>query len=108
MASGQLLKPSSNKGDKQDMNTDKTVRLRPNYLLERIDGEITVYHPTLTTSIYLNQTGALIWELCDGKKTIPDIVTILAGLYPESREQIDQDVRNVIRKLIDRKVADLI
>ena len=53
------------------MDLNKTVRLQPDYLLERIDNEITVYHPTLTTSFFLNETGALIWALCDGTANSP-------------------------------------
>ncbi|NCC05688.1 MAG: PqqD family protein, partial [Proteobacteria bacterium] len=52
------------------MDLNKTVRLQPDYLLERIDNEITVYHPTLTTSFFLNETGALIWALCDGTRSV--------------------------------------
>ena len=69
------------------MDKNKILNLKKDYILERIDGEITVYHPTLTTAVYLNETGALIWELCDGKRTIIDIIEMLSGQYPESRTQ---------------------
>ena len=57
------------------MDVTKIVKLKKGYYLERLDGEITVYHPTLTTAVYLNETGALIWELCDGGRSpssLPD------------------------------------
>ncbi len=89
------------------MNTTKTVILEPGYLLERIDNEITVYHPTLTTSLYLNETGALIWELCDGVRPISEVIDILVELYPENREQIANDVKALVGRLLERSIAIL-
>ncbi len=89
------------------MDANKIVSLTKDYLLERIDGEITVYHPTLTTAVYLNETGALIWELCDGKRTIADIIQVLREQYPESHTQIDTDVKTVINQLVEHDIGEL-
>lgn len=90
------------------MDLTKTVRLQPDYLLERIDNEITVYHPALTTSLYLNETGALVWALCDGSRSVTEIIATLGELYPESREQIARDVTDLVTTLVDRDIAELI
>jgi hypothetical protein len=89
------------------LNRNLIAALAPDYLLERIEGEITVYHPTLATSLYLNETGALIWELCDGKRSISEIIDMLSELYPESREQIDEGVIGVINSLVANNIATL-
>ena len=89
------------------MDVNKIVELKKDFLIERIDGEITVYHPTLTTAVYLNETGALIWELCDGKRTILDIIGALSEQYPESRAQIETDVKTLITQLIERDIGEL-
>ncbi len=89
------------------MDVNKLVHLQKDYLLERIDGEITVYHPTLTTAVYLNETGALIWELCDGSRTVSEIIDILSELYPESRNQIAGDVKEIIAQLIEQNIGEL-
>lgn len=89
------------------MDTTKVVVLEPDYFLEKIDNEITVYHPSLTTSLYLNETGALIWELCDGKRTVTDVIDILLELYPESRGQIHNDVTDIISRLVENNIATL-
>jgi coenzyme PQQ biosynthesis protein PqqD len=89
------------------MDLTKIVKLKEGYFLERLDDEITVYHPTLTTAVYLNDTGALIWELCDGRRTISDIVEVLYQQYPESNAQIETDVKNLIIQLIERDIAAL-
>ena len=89
------------------MDKDRIVILKKDFFLERIDGEITVYHPTLTTAVYLNETGALIWELCDGKRTISDIIEVLSELYPESSSQIEADVKMLITRLIEHGIGEL-
>lgn len=81
--------------------------LESGYLLERIDNEITVYHPTLATSLYLNETGALIWELCDGVRPVSEVIDVLVDLYPENRAQIADDVRALIRRLLEKNIAVL-
>jgi coenzyme PQQ biosynthesis protein PqqD len=90
------------------MDKSKRVCLKPDYILERIDGEITVYHPALTTSLYLNESGALIWQLCDGQNNIAHIIEILEETYPESREQIASDVIMILAELADKNIVDLI
>ena len=88
------------------MDETKIVTLKEGYFLERLDGEVTVYHPTLTTAVYLNETGALIWELCDGERTISDIIEILSQQYPESGAQIETDVKDLIPQLIEHNIAE--
>ena len=90
------------------MDLNKTVRLQPDYLLERIDNEITVYHPTLTTSFFLNETGALIWALCDGTRSVAEIIRTLGDLYPESRAQIATDVTDLVTALVTRDIAEMV
>lgn len=85
----------------------KKILLEPDYLLERIDNEVTVYHPTLTTSLYLNETGGLIWELCDGQRSTADIIDILGEIYKESRQQVAEDVMNIIARLVENNIARL-
>lgn len=87
------------------MDINKVIHLNDDYFIERIDGEITVYHPTLTTSVYLNETGALIWELCNGERSIADIISILTEIYPESGDQIAADVKDVVLKLVENNIG---
>ncbi len=89
------------------MDITKKILFEPGYLLERMDDEITVYHPTLTTSLYLNETGALIWELCDGKRTIAEVIHILLELYPENKDQVELDVKLLLRRFLEKGVAKL-
>ncbi|MCI5163991.1 MAG: PqqD family protein [Candidatus Electrothrix sp. AX5] len=90
-----------------DDDIKKKILLEPDYLLERIDNEVAVYHPTLTTSLYLNETGGLIWALCDGQRSTADIIDILGEIYQESRQQVAKDVINIIARLVENNIARL-
>ena len=90
------------------MDLNKKILLRPNFLLERVEGEIIVYHPSSTTSVYLNETGALVWELCNGQTCTADIVRLLVEVYPESRFEIEKDVPEIIQTLVEHGVASLV
>jgi hypothetical protein len=84
----------------------KKIVLTPGYLLERIADEVVVYHPTRTTSLYLNETAAVIWELCDGSRSTNDIIALLQDLYPDSGEGIAGQVEDMIRRLAEKSLAE--
>lgn len=62
------------------------------YHLEELDGEMLLYHPAETKTIYLNGTGALIWNLCDGERTVAAIGGLLKENYPDAAYRIDEEL----------------
>lgn len=69
--------------------------------LEEIDGEILLYSPTSTRSVYLNATASLIWRLCDGVHNVGEIVKQLEDAFPEARDDIAGDVIRSITLFVD-------
>ena len=69
----------------------------PGYQMEVLDGEILLFHPASTKVMYSNRSGALIWQLCDGKHTVTDISHLLGAAYPESADQIPSQVRHTLQ-----------
>lgn len=72
------------------------------FQIETLDGEIVLLHPLRNIIIHSNQTGALIWQLCDGVRSVDDIVEILSAAYPEASAEIQLDVPAVIQTLLSR------
>lgn len=70
------------------------------FQIEDLDGEIVLLHPARNVIIYSNQTGALIWQLCDGHRSVDEIIGILSAAYPESKEEIAADVPQTIQSLV--------
>jgi hypothetical protein len=70
------------------------------FQVENLDGEIVLLHPARNAIIYSNQTGALVWQLCNGERSVDEIVGILSAAYPESKAEIAVDVPQVIQSLV--------
>jgi hypothetical protein len=78
------------------MNLIQTPKPIPGFQTQELDGEVVLLHPTSAVILHLNQTGALVWQLCDGLRSAHDIVMLLGDAYPESRKQIEADVPQII------------
>lgn len=70
----------------------------PDYQMEVLDDEIILFHPSNKAIFYSNTTGALIWGLCDGQRTVAEISDVLSNAYPDSTEQIQADVQTTLQK----------
>ena len=71
----------------------------PGFQTQTLDGEVVLLHPTNNTILHINQTGALVWQLCNGIRSVTDIIILLSEAYPESRWQIEADVPKIIVEL---------
>ncbi len=89
------------------MNKSDIPVIAGDYRLEEFDGELLLYHPATTRTLHMNDSATLIWNLCNGKRTIQDIVATLAEAYPESVESIENDVMQTIKNLSDNGVLSL-
>jgi len=81
---------------KNDVLDTKRPRPAPGYQIELLDGEIILFHPASMKVMHSNRTGALIWQLCDGQRTVTEIIQLLSAVYPESAKEIQADVRETL------------
>jgi hypothetical protein len=58
-------------------------------LTEDVDDELLVYDETHEVACRLNTSAALVWRHCDGKRTVADLVAVLAD---ELGEVADEDM----------------
>jgi pyrroloquinoline quinone biosynthesis protein D len=72
--------------------TDSVPLQRPGVRLEEMDGETLLYRHTTRKSIYLNESATVVWKLCDGQRTVQQIIDVLAETYPDGRASITADV----------------
>jgi hypothetical protein len=52
----------------------------------------------------LNESGLAIWKCLDGKKSLKEISTDLAGDYTASLDEIEQDILGLVSELLRRKI----
>jgi len=65
---------------------------------QTLAGEVVLLNPASNVILHINQTGALVWQLCNGLRSVTDIVILLSEAYPESRGQIEADVPQIIHQ----------
>jgi hypothetical protein len=56
---------------------------------EFVEEEVLLYRPQDTRAIYLNVTAATIWSLCDGTRSVREIIRLIAERYPEAENQAE-------------------
>ena len=74
------------------------------YQLEEIDGEILLYNPKNTTTVYLNRSAAIVWQLCDGSSSVAEISELICSRTVENQDVIRRDVSNVIDQFLVQNI----
>ncbi len=75
---------------------DKKPLRNQDFRLEKMDDELLLFNPQTNNILYLNETAALIWQLCDGQSAVDKIVSLLTESFPEAGTDIKQDVEETI------------
>ncbi len=76
--------------------TDQKPLRHQDFRLEKMDNELLLFNPKTTNILYLNETASLIWQLCDGQRSVPDMIALLIETFPEAGNSIKQDVEETI------------
>jgi len=77
---------------------DKPKRL-DDIILTRADEESILYDPMKGQIHIFNETGAEIWELCDGELSLDDIAGAISKRFEVDIETARQDVKEFIGEL---------
>ncbi len=83
-------------------------KAKEEYRLEEIDGELLLYSPASTRSIYLNTSASVIWQLCSGEHSVEQIITLIQESYPEARDSVATDVLKTIDEFVESDAISLI
>jgi hypothetical protein len=65
--------------------------------MEVVDGEVLLYHPQQTRAIYLNPTAAVVWGLCDGSRSVREIIRVIGESYPDAGSVTDDVLATLTR-----------
>jgi hypothetical protein len=88
---------------------DLTKPLRKQeYRLEKMDNELLLFNPQDLVVLYLNESASVVWQLCDGQRTISQIAKLIAEAYPEAEKSILDDVQETIMLFRDKGAVTLI
>ena len=71
---------------------------RPEMAAYDIDADHVLYDPTKDTVHMLNPTAMVIWRLCDGNRTVPELVEDVAILFEVPPQDVGQDVTGALEE----------
>jgi hypothetical protein len=77
--------------------------------IEETEEGLTIYSPDKSGSVTINPTGLIVWNLCDGKRSISEIKELLQSAYPDaSAYDIAYDIRSALSNFGNVGVIELI
>ena len=82
----------------------KNVSQVDSVIWRRIGDDIVVITDDGLSTHILNKTAAFVWELCDGKNGIDEIVTHLLERFDVSEGEAKADVTEIIDKLLQLEI----
>jgi hypothetical protein len=81
------------------------VRRREGVLHQDVSGSLMLYHMDRGEYFALDDVGARVWDLCDGTRSLSDVVTVLSEEYEAPSTEIGEDVLALIRELADEHLV---
>jgi len=66
----------------------------------RLDDDLLVSPERPDEAIYVSRTAALVWNLCDGRTSVSELVELLAGAFPENGAELREDIVEAIQALV--------
>ena len=70
-------------------------------MTREVEGEFILYNPDTLGIVLINQTTALIFELCDGTRTEDEIAREVERRYESRPERLAEDIRTTIEQLAE-------
>ena len=83
-------------------------RQKPDYRLQELDGELLLYHLGNSTIMYCNQSASTIWQLCDGKRSVNEMVALLTAAYDYDPQIMASEVTAVLDAFAKHKVIEFV
>ena len=58
--------------------TNKPISRKANIVVQDLENEVLIYDLTINKAYCLNRTAALVYQLCDGKRTVAEISDLMS------------------------------
>lgn len=84
----------------------ETVPIRKTDLWRNEDGEVYILDGTGEEIHQLNETGTLIWELCNGSETVAEIVDSILERYEVDTETATKTTVEFLETMIEKGLIE--
>lgn len=82
------------------MTLSDCLRHSEHVIAQRSGSDVVLFHMESGEYYSLNELGAMIWELMDGRRPIGEVADVLETEYDAPRELILEDCRELIASLM--------
>ena len=84
------------------LNLTDVLTHSPGVISRESEDELVVVLPEKGKFVVLNGTGANVFQLMDGRRSLEDVATVLGERYDVPLERTQADVLDLAQKLLDR------
>jgi Coenzyme PQQ synthesis protein D (PqqD) len=81
------------------MNPESYPQRKDQVLVQKTASDFLLFNMNDGNYYSLNEVGCRVWELCDGTRSIAQLVETLAAEYDAPKEALAQDVSELLEKL---------
>jgi hypothetical protein len=85
---------------------DHYVKLADHLAWKMVDNEAVVLDLREISYFTLNDVASRVWQCADGRRTIEEIVMIIAGEYAGDADQVRSDITALLGNLADRHLVE--
>lgn len=78
---------------------DRPCRRDEGLAAEKVGGEFALHDGSTGRVHFLNETAAVVWDLCDGSRTFAAIVDEVARVYAQPTSEVRDGVAEVLSRL---------
>ncbi|MBN2816183.1 MAG: PqqD family peptide modification chaperone [Campylobacterales bacterium] len=86
------------------MRLEQCYIVSPDVLLQEIDDEILLFNSATGLFFTINQIGKTIWKLFNDYSCLNEILIELVNIFDASLEQLEIDLLNFTKELLDQKL----
>jgi coenzyme PQQ biosynthesis protein PqqD len=84
--------------------TTTTWQLDPGVRFRRLFDEAVVIHQDNAEALVLNETGVSFLELCNGQRSLGEIISLLHEQYETGKDDLERDVARFVEELLASSV----
>ena len=84
--------------------SEATWQVDPQVRFRRMFDEAVVIHQEKAEALVLNETGITFLELCDGQRSVDEIIELMDAQYDIFNEDLHSDIRQFVEELCGRGI----
>lgn len=87
------------------MSLENRLRRKERVLAQQVSGTLVLLNLDDGHYHALNRVAARVWDLCDGTRSVSDVVSVLCQEYDAPAEMIQVDVLELLEDLTSEKLV---